>query len=84
VPREQWAAVDRYIGEHLLSADPVLASARQASTEAGLPDISVSPSQGKMLQVLAMAQGPAGSWSSGPSAATARSGWPGRCAPVAG
>jgi predicted O-methyltransferase YrrM len=57
VPREQWAAVDRYIGEHLLSADPVLASARQASTEAGLPDISVSPSQGKMLQVLAMAQG---------------------------
>jgi predicted O-methyltransferase YrrM len=57
VPREQWAAVDRYIGEHLLPADPVLASARQASTEAGLPDISVSPSQGKMLQVLAMAQG---------------------------
>jgi predicted O-methyltransferase YrrM len=56
-PREQWAAVDRYIGEHLLPADPVLASARQASTEAGLPDISVSPSQGKMLQVLAMAQG---------------------------
>ena len=57
MPREQWAAVDRYIGEHLLPADPVLASAQEASTEAGLPGISVSPSQGKMLQVLAMAQG---------------------------
>jgi predicted O-methyltransferase YrrM len=56
VSREQWAAVDRYLGEHLLPADPVLASARLASTEAGLPEISVSPNQGKMLQVLALAQ----------------------------
>ncbi len=54
---ERWAAVDSYIGENLVPADPVLEAALQASADAGLPPISVSPSQGKLLQVLALAQG---------------------------
>jgi len=57
MPQERWAAVDRYIGESLVPADEVLEAALQASADAGLPPISVSPSQGKMLHVLARAQG---------------------------
>jgi predicted O-methyltransferase YrrM len=55
--KEKWAAVDNYISESLLSHDPTLEAALQASTEAGLPAISVTPSQGKMLHLLALAQG---------------------------
>jgi predicted O-methyltransferase YrrM len=57
MPPERWAAVDSYIGESLVPADGVLEAALQASADAGLPPISVSPSQGKMLHVLARAQG---------------------------
>lgn len=49
---EQWSAVDRYISESLIPADPVLEAALQASTEAGLPAINVSPAQGKFLHLL--------------------------------
>jgi len=55
--RERWTAVDSYIGESLVPADPVLEAALQTSADAGLPPISVSPSQGTMLHVLARAQG---------------------------
>jgi len=55
--KEKWAAVDNYISESLLSHDPTLEAALRASTEAGLPAISVTPSQGKMLHLLALAQG---------------------------
>jgi predicted O-methyltransferase YrrM len=55
--QEQWDAVDDYIGESLVPADPVLEAALLASADAGLPPISVSPSQGKLLHVLARAQG---------------------------
>jgi predicted O-methyltransferase YrrM len=55
--RERWAAVDGYIDENLVPADPVLGAALQASADAGLPQISVSPSQGKLLHLLARAQG---------------------------
>lgn len=53
---EQWSAVDRYISESLIPADPVLDAALQASTEAGLPAINVSPAQGKFLHLLTRIQ----------------------------
>lgn len=48
-----WTAVDHYIGDHLLAPDPVLAAALAANAAAGLPDIDVSPAQGRMLNLLA-------------------------------
>jgi len=55
--QEQWTAVDRYVTELLLPADPVLAAALEASTAAGLPSIQVSPPQGRLLELLARLQG---------------------------
>jgi len=55
--QERWSAVDSYIGENLVPADPVLEAALRASSDAGLPPISVSPSQGKLLNLLARVQG---------------------------
>ena len=54
---EQWTAVDRYITDALVPADPVLEAALQASTAAGLPAINVSPPQGKFLHLLARIHG---------------------------
>jgi len=55
--QEQWAAVDGYIDDNLVSADQALQQALQAIANAGLPALSVSPSQGKLLHLLARAQG---------------------------
>ncbi len=55
-PEEHWAAVDHYLNQTLHPTDPVLQAALDASDEAGLPAISVSPTQGKLLQLLAQAQ----------------------------
>ncbi|HUD70390.1 MAG TPA: O-methyltransferase [Dongiaceae bacterium] len=52
-----WTAVDDYLTDLLLGPDPALAAARAASAAAGLPDIAVSPPQGKMLFLLARLQG---------------------------
>src|SRR5260370_40081805 len=57
MPQERWSAVDSYIGDNLVPADLVLEAALRASADAGLPPISVSPSQGKLLHLLARAQG---------------------------
>jgi predicted O-methyltransferase YrrM len=54
---DQWTAVDRYIAEALVPADPVLEAALQVSTDAGLPAINVSPPQGKFLHLLARIHG---------------------------
>lgn len=54
---ELWTAVDQYFDAQLLRADPVLAGALAASTAAGLPAIQVSPSQGQLLQLLALGCG---------------------------
>jgi len=51
--QEQWTAVDRYITDLLIPPDPALDAALQASAAAGLPPISVTPNQGKLLQLLA-------------------------------
>jgi predicted O-methyltransferase YrrM len=48
-----WTDVDRYIDERVAPPDPVLTAALDAASAAGLPAISVSPSQGKLLAILA-------------------------------
>jgi predicted O-methyltransferase YrrM len=54
---EQWTAVDRYITDHLVPADPALEAALDASAKAGLPAINVAPNQGKLLYLLARLHG---------------------------
>jgi predicted O-methyltransferase YrrM len=51
--QELWTKVDEYINETLLPPDAALENALRNSSEAGLPQIQVSPSQGKLLHVLA-------------------------------
>jgi predicted O-methyltransferase YrrM len=46
-----WTAVDHYIEERLLGADAALAATLAANAAAGLPDIDVSPAQGRMLNL---------------------------------
>jgi predicted O-methyltransferase YrrM len=53
---ETWRAVDDYLADRLLPADPVLDAALRACDEAGLPAISVTPTQGKLLHLLAKMQ----------------------------
>ncbi len=55
--QERWTAVDRYINELFVPPDPALDQALQASIDAGLPAIHVSPSQGKLLHILALSCG---------------------------
>jgi predicted O-methyltransferase YrrM len=52
-----WSGVDAYFVGELNAADPVFEAAVQASAAAGLPSIQVSPAQGKLLHLLALAQG---------------------------
>lgn len=52
-----WAAVDAYVGDKLLGTDAVLATTLAANAAAGLPDIDVSPAQGRMLHLLARMAG---------------------------
>jgi predicted O-methyltransferase YrrM len=52
--RNQWRAADSYFEDLFVSGDPVLAAALAASDAAGLPTVSVSPSQGKLLNLLAV------------------------------
>ncbi|MGH7669559.1 MAG: O-methyltransferase [Gemmatimonadaceae bacterium] len=54
---DTWAAVDRYIADQMVESDSALESALAASTAAGLPDIQVTPAQGKLLHLLARAIG---------------------------
>jgi predicted O-methyltransferase YrrM len=55
--QDQWTAVDRYLDEALRIPDPVLEAAVEASRAAGLPQIQVAPNQGRLLQLLALANG---------------------------
>ena len=47
-------AVDAYIANLVAQEDEVLRTVQDSARAAGLPDISVSPSEGKLLQVLAL------------------------------
>jgi predicted O-methyltransferase YrrM len=49
-----WTAVEAYFEGELIGADAVLEAAVRASAAAGLPDIQVSASQGKLLHLLAL------------------------------
>ncbi len=52
-----WNDVDNYYADLLIPRDEALQAALQASADAGLPSIAVSPHQGKMLMLLARAIG---------------------------
>ncbi len=54
---DRWDAVDAYITDMLVGHDPALERALAASAAAGLPQIAVSPPQGKMLHLLARIHG---------------------------
>jgi predicted O-methyltransferase YrrM len=49
----QWSAVDDYLAGLFVGVDPALDAALAASDAAGLPHIAVSPTHGKLLQILA-------------------------------
>src|SRR6266498_5837939 len=55
--QEQWTAVDDYITDLFVPPDPVLDTAIQATSDAGMPLINVAPNQGKLLHILALAHG---------------------------
>jgi predicted O-methyltransferase YrrM len=57
VIKEQWTAVDTYVTELLHKPDPVLEAALADSAAADLPTIAVSPTQGKLLTLLALSIG---------------------------
>jgi predicted O-methyltransferase YrrM len=54
--QEKWTAVDKYFDKIFVPPDPALENAIAASTAAGLPAIAVSPTQGKLLFLLAQMQ----------------------------
>ncbi len=51
--QKRWGAVDRYITDLLVTPDVALTAALEASAAAGLPSISITACQGKLLQLLA-------------------------------
>ena len=53
--KETWAAVDDFFEQHLHPADDALDAAMETSVAEGLPPISVTPPQGKLLHLLARA-----------------------------
>lgn len=53
----QWTEVDGFLGSLLVGEDRALAEATDAAQRAGLPPISVSPAQGKLLYLLAKTLG---------------------------
>jgi predicted O-methyltransferase YrrM len=54
--QEKWTAVDTYFNGLFVPPDPALDKALAASSAAGLPAIAVSPTQGKLLYLLAQMQ----------------------------
>jgi predicted O-methyltransferase YrrM len=56
-PEDGWVAVDGYIADRLLGREAALAATLAANAAAGLPDIDVSPPQGKLLHLLARMAG---------------------------
>ena len=55
--QDRWTAVDRYIDDLLVRPDQVFDAVLEDAAAAGLPAISVSASQGKLLQLLARLMG---------------------------
>ncbi|HEX3986482.1 MAG TPA: O-methyltransferase [Acidobacteriaceae bacterium] len=57
IRNSRWTKVDHYVEALLIPPDPVLDAALKASAAAGLPDIAVTPGQGKFLHLLARMHG---------------------------
>ncbi len=55
--QSQWTAVDDYLTDLLFPADEALDRALEDATSGGLPPINVTAAQGKLLHILAKAQG---------------------------
>jgi predicted O-methyltransferase YrrM len=55
--QDRWTAVDRYLADRLLEPDAALDAALEAGAAAGLPAHGVSPTQGRLLELLARIQG---------------------------
>lgn len=54
---EAWTAIDAMIDTKLSLTDPALEAALRASDAGGLPQIQVSPTQGKLLHLMARMRG---------------------------
>jgi len=54
---EIWSRAEQYVVEHLLGRDEALDSVLSAAQAAGMPDIQVSPTHGKLLMLLAQMHG---------------------------
>ena len=52
--QDVWTQVDSYLADRLIPPDAMLDSTQAATAQADMPAISVSPTQGKLLQLLAM------------------------------
>ena len=77
---ELWTTVDQFITDLLVPSDPVLDAALQSSVAAGLSHRSTSRRiKGSCCTSSRACAGRNGFLRSGPSVATARSGWRGRC-----
>jgi predicted O-methyltransferase YrrM len=55
--QERWTQVDDYLAGALIPSDRVLDAAVRAGVDAGMPQIQVSPTQGRFLYLLARALG---------------------------
>jgi predicted O-methyltransferase YrrM len=55
--QEIWNAVEGYILENLIPADPILQEALKRNNALGLPTIDVAPNEGKLLYLLAKMRG---------------------------
>jgi predicted O-methyltransferase YrrM len=51
--QDKWTEVDRYFSDQLHGGDETLEAALKACEAAGLPQIQVTPNEGKLLQILA-------------------------------
>jgi predicted O-methyltransferase YrrM len=51
--QQLWTAIDEFLGKSLLPEDAALEAALNDSASAGLPEIQVTPCQGRFLQMLA-------------------------------
>lgn len=55
--QDQWSAVDRYIADLYVPPDPALDGALRSMAAEGIPLINVTPNQGRLLHILALAKG---------------------------
>jgi predicted O-methyltransferase YrrM len=55
--QDQWSAVDRYITDLYVPPDPALDGALRSMAAEGIPLINVTPNQGRLLHILALAKG---------------------------